>query len=70
MAIISSSKVYDIVKFVTIVVLPALLTFYGLIASTLGLPHTTEILTIGAGLVTFLGTLVGISSSQYKAEKK
>lgn len=56
---------YDILKFVDMKVLPALLTFYGIIGATLNIPYTQEVLTIGAGLITCLGTILGISNANY-----
>lgn len=63
-----SNKVYDVLKFIDMRVLPALLTFYGIIGATLKIPYTQEVLTIGAGLVACIGTILGISSDKYNKE--
>ena len=59
------NKTYDVLKYFDMRVLPALLTFYGIIGTTLHIPHTQEILTIGAGFVACLGNILGISSNNY-----
>lgn len=61
-----SNKVYDVLKYIDMRVLPALLTFYGIIGATLNIPYTQAVLTIGAGFVACLGTILGISSDKYK----
>ena len=65
-----SNKTYDILKYLDMRVLPALLTFYGIIGSTLKIPYTQEVLTIGAGLIACLGTILGISNDNYKKESE
>jgi len=64
-----SNKLYDILKWVCLVGLPAVAVFYGLIANTLDWQYTKEILTIMGGLETFIGTLLGISCASYNKEK-
>ncbi len=60
-----SNKLYDILKWADLVVLPALLTFYGVVGATLNIPHTQEVITIGTAFITMLGTILGISSVNY-----
>lgn len=60
-----SNKVYDVLKWIAQVFLPALITLYGVIASCCGLPYTEQIVTIAIGVDTFLGTLLGLSSINY-----
>ena len=60
-----NNKTYDILKYLDMRILPALLTFYGIIGTTLNIPYTQETLTIGAGFVACLGTMLGISSDNY-----
>ena len=60
-----SNKTYDILKFIDIRVLPALLTFYGIIGATLNIPYTQAVLTIGAGAIACLGQILGRSSNNY-----
>lgn len=65
---IMNNKVYDILKYMDLIFLPALLTFYGIIGKTLDLPYTQEVLIIGTGFITFLGTCLGISNYKYNKE--
>jgi len=60
-----SNKVYDILKWVALTLLPALTTLYGVIGATLGIPHTQEVITIAIAVDTCLGTCLGISSVNY-----
>jgi len=64
-----SNKLYDSLKWICLILLPAFGTFYGLISSTLGWPYTQEILTILGGLEAFLGAILGISCASYKKEE-
>lgn len=65
-----SNKLYDILKWVALVFLPAFTTFYGVIGATCGLPHTQEVLTIMVAFDTFLGALLGISNVQYNRKEE
>ena len=61
-----SNSLYDKLKFVAQIVLPAGATLYAALAGIWGLPYGTEITgTISAADI-FLGALLGISSAQYK----
>ena len=61
-----SNALYDKLKFVAQIVLPAGATLYAALAGIWGLPYGTEITgTISAADI-FLGALLGISSAQYK----
>lgn len=63
---ILSNKVYDVLKQIALIVLPALATFYGALAKTWGWPFVEEIVCTIAALDTFLGALLGVSTIQYK----
>lgn len=60
-----SNKVYDILKWIVMVFLPALTTFVGVILNSFNVQGTETILTIMIALDTFLGSLLGISSINY-----
>lgn len=60
-----SNKVYDILKWIVITVLPALLTCFGVISTALNLEYTQTVITIGTAVITCLGTIVGVSSVNY-----
>lgn len=61
-----NNKVYDILKWVALIALPALATLYGALASTWGWPYAEQIVYTITALDTFLGALLGISNLQYK----
>ena len=62
-----SNRTYDILKWLCIVFIPALITLYGVIANALEIPYTDKIITIATGFDTFLGTILGISCINYNA---
>lgn len=64
------NKVYDILKWVALIVLPAVATLYGALAPTWGWPFAEEIVYTITAVDTFLGTLLGISNLSYKNEYK
>ena len=61
-----SNKVYDILKWMSLVALDAIGLFYKTIATIWGLPLGDEVLATCTALSVFLGALIGISSVQYK----
>lgn len=63
-----SNKVYDILKWIAQIVLPALGTLYFALASIWGLPYGQEIVGTITAIDTFLGALLGISSAQYRRQ--
>lgn len=60
-----SNKVYDVLKFVAQIVLPALATLWAALGKIWGWPLVTEITATICAVDTFLGALLGISSMQY-----
>lgn len=60
-----SNKVYDILKYIAQIVLPALATLYFALAGIWGFPYGEEIVGTIAAVDTFLGVLLGISTMQY-----
>lgn len=61
-----SNKVYDILKWITMIVLPATGTLYTVLAGIWGFPYADQIGSTISGVVTFLGILLGVSSANYK----
>ena len=59
------NKTYDILKYIAMIALPALGTFYFAIAQIWGLPFGEEIVGTIAAVDTFLGALLKISSDKY-----
>lgn len=64
-----SNKVYDILKFIAQIVLPALATFYLAIAAIWGLPYGEQIAGTIMAIDTLLGTILGVSTKKYNAKK-
>ena len=60
-----NSKVYDVLKWVTMIVLPALATAYVGLSAIWGWPYADEIAKTTAVICTLLGALLGISTAQY-----
>lgn len=63
------NKVYDILKFIAMVVLPALGTLYFALSSIWGLPYGEQIVGTITAIDTFLGAILGISSATYNKSK-
>jgi len=66
---IFKNGIYDALKWIALVVLPALGTLYGALAPTWGWPYAEQIVYTITAIDTFLGALLGISNLQYKIEE-
>lgn len=64
-----SNKLYDILKWVDLVCLPALTTFYVVCAPIWGWPYASEIAKTSAAFCTLLGAILGISTAEYRKTK-
>ncbi len=60
-----SNKVYDVLKWISLIVLPAIGTLYFALSGIWGLPYGEEIVGTIVAIETFLGALLGISTAQY-----
>ena len=64
--IFKNEKVYDVLKWITMVALPAVTTLWLTLASIWNFPYAEPIgATLGA-ITVFLGALLGIGSVKYK----
>ena len=63
-----SNKQYDILKWIALVLLPALGTLYFGLAQIWGFPYGEQIVGTITVVDTFLGVILGISNAQYKIE--
>ncbi len=63
-----SSKVYDVLKWVAQIALPALGTMYFGLSRIWGLPYGEEIVGTITVIDAFLGALLGLSTAQYKKD--
>ena len=63
-----SNKVYDILKWIALVVLPATGTLYFALSGIWGFPNGEQVVGTITAVDTFLGAILGISSVKYKGE--
>ncbi len=63
------NNVYDVLKYIVLIALPAFITFANIVGVQLGYDMTTIIVVLTA-FNTFLGTLIGISSIKYNKENE
>lgn len=66
MLMIKSNKLYDALKYIAQVILPALGTLYFAIAQTWGLSHANEVVGTIVAVDAFLGVVLHLSSNAYK----
>lgn len=65
-----SNKVYDVLKWIAMIFLPALGTLYFALAKIWGFPYPAEIVGTISAVDAFLGALLGISTAQYNKEQE
>ena len=65
-----SNKVYDVLKYITQIGLPAVGTLYFALSGIWGFPYAEQVVGTITAIVTFLGVSLGISSANYKKEEK
>lgn len=65
-----SNKVYDILKYIAQIVLPACATLYFALAGIWNLPYGEEVVGTITAVDTFLGVCLGISSANYNQKQK
>lgn len=61
-------KVYDVLKWLTMIVLPALATAYVGLAAIWAWPFADEVAKTTAVICTLLGALLGISTAEYNKD--
>lgn len=61
-----SNKAYDILKWVTMIAIPALATAYVGLAAVWGWPYGDQVAKTAAVICTLLGALLGISTAEYR----
>lgn len=64
-----SNKLYDILKWLTLICIPALTTAYVGLSAVWGWPYATEVAKTSAVICTLLGALLGISTAQYNKKE-
>ncbi len=65
-----SNKLYDVLKYIAQIVLPAIGTLYFALAGIWGFPYGEQIVGTITAIDTFLGVILGISSSNYNKSNK
>lgn len=64
-----SDKMYNVLKWVAMIALPAIGTLYFTLAGIWGFPYGEQIVGTITAVDTFLGVLLGISASTYNKVK-
>lgn len=62
-------SVYDILKWLTLICIPAFTTAYVGLAGVWGFPFAEEVAKTSAVVCTLLGALLGISTAEYNKQK-
>ena len=65
-----SNKVYDVLKWIAMYLLPALGTLYFALSGIWGLPYGEQIVGTVTAVDTCLGVILGISSAKYNKESE
>ena len=65
-----NNKVYDILKWLVIIVMPAVATLYAALAGVWAWPYADEVVTTITAVDTFLGAVLCISTATYNKEAK
>lgn len=65
-----NNKVYDVLKWVVLVVIPALSTAYVGLAAIWGWPLSDEVAKTASVICVLLGALLGISTLQYNKDQQ
>ena len=65
-----SNKVYDVLKYIAQIFLPALTVFVGVILKCFNIECTDVVITIMTAFDAFLGSILMISSNNYNKSKE
>lgn len=60
-----NNKVYDVLKWVCLIGLPALSVFYAALDSAFNWGYTETVCTVIAAVEAFIGALIGVSTREY-----
>lgn len=63
-------KLYDVLKWVALILIPAVATLYFALAGIWHLPYAEQVVGTLTAIDTFLGTLLGISTLSYNKIKE
>ena len=65
-----NDKIYNLLKWLVMIVLPALATFYTTLGGIWGLPYVEQVPATLTAIATFLGAVCMISSKVYNDKNK
>ena len=63
-------KVYTILKWIALIALPAIATFWGVMGKVWDIPYTAEVVTTITAVATLIGALIGVSTVNYNKDKE
>ena len=63
-----NDKVYDVLKWLVLIVLPACSGLYAALAGVWGWGYVEQVTTTISAVALFIGALIGVSSANYKKE--
>nr|DAE15379.1 MAG TPA: holin [Siphoviridae sp. ctdcr45] len=64
-----NDKIYDTLKWVVMIVLPAIATLYAALAPVWGWPRPDDVVLTLNAVTAFAGAVLGISTAQYNKDK-
>ena len=64
-----NNKIYDFLKWIVMIVIPALTTAYVGLSGIWGWPYAEEVAKTSAVVCALLGALLGISTAQYNKQE-
>ena len=59
-------KLYEVLKWLVCIVIPACCSFYAFLASRVGLPCGDLVVEIGAAVCALIGAILGISTAEFR----
>lgn len=62
------NKIYDVLKWIVLVVIPALTTFYVVLDNIFNWGNAETVATISAAACACIGAIIGVSTAQYNKE--
>lgn len=65
-----NDKIYDILKWIDLILIPALTTAYVGLSAVWGWPLAEQVAKTSAVVCVLLGTILGISTAEYRKEDK
>lgn len=64
-----SNKNYEIMKWITMIALPAISVFIGAVGAELGISDPDTLVTILNAITVLMGSLIGVSTLNYNKDK-